>query len=132
MDPQKKVRVLIADDEQHTRLLLRKVMTRMNCEIAGEAANGQEAIDLFRRERPHILLLDVNMPGKTGDEALKEIMSEYPDAFVIVLSSMADNEIVSRCIEIGAANYILKDTPIDEMTSIIRETWQDLRGMGIG
>lgn len=124
-------RVLIADDEQHTRLILNKVLEKMNYEVVGEATNGQEAIDLFKEQKPHLVLLDMNMPLKKGDEVLAEIMADSPEAFVIILSSIADRENVARCIELGAANYILKDTPLAEMSRIIQETWQNFMGTGV-
>jgi two-component system chemotaxis response regulator CheY len=119
----KKPRVLIAEDESHSRLLLKAILASMNCEVVGEATTGVEAIELFKQLKPHLLLLDINMPSKTGDEVLKEIMAEYPKAFVIIMTSVADLETIERCIELGAANYIRKDTPIEEIRQTIKETW---------
>lgn len=123
----KKTRALIADDENHVRRLLKSVVQKMNCEVVGEAKNGQEALDLFKKEKPDLLLLDINMPFKTGDEVLEEIMTEFPDAFVIMLSSIADAESVEKCLELGASNYLRKDTPLTEMKKIIYETWQNFK-----
>ena len=120
-------KVLVADDEMHIRLLLKTVLTKMNCEIVGEAANGPDAIDIFNKEKPHLLLLDINMPIKKGDQVLEEIMAKHPDAFVIMLTSVVDMESVEKCIGLGAANYIRKDTPIEEIKKIIKETWQTFR-----
>ena len=120
----RKIRVGLADDEIHIRMLMKKVFTSMGCEIAGEAKNGTEAVELYRREKPDIMLLDINMPIKTGDEALRDIVSEFPDAFVIMLTSQADVESVQKCLDAGAANYIRKDTPIAELKEIIKETWK--------
>lgn len=122
-----KPKVLLADDEGHIRLMMKSVLQRMNCEIAGEAKNGQEAVELFRKAKPDITLLDINMPLKTGEEALKEIMAEFPGAFVIMLTSLSDSEVVEKCIEHGAANYILKDTPIKEIQTMIRDTWSEFK-----
>lgn len=127
MTEQGRPRVVLADDEGHSRRLIKAVMTSMKCEVVGEATNGQEAIDLFKDEMPDLLLLDINMPVKTGEEALREIIDHYPDAFVIMLTSVADMESVEQCINIGAANYIRKDTPVQEIKSIIKETWQAFR-----
>ena len=123
----KKTRALIADDENHVRRLLKSVVQKMNCEVVGEAKNGQEALDLFKKEKPDLLLLDINMPFKTGDEVLEEIMTEFPDAFVIMLSSIADAESVEKCLELGSSNYLRKDTPLTEMKKIIYETWQNFK-----
>ncbi len=123
----KKPKVVLADDEAHIRALMKAVMTSMNCEIIGEARNGQEASDLFSSRKPDIMLLDINMPVKTGEEALAEIIRGFPDAFVIMLSSVADMKSVSHCLDLGAANYIRKDTPVDGMKRIIKETWETLK-----
>jgi len=127
LNEKKRVRVIIADDELHIRTLIKTVMKTMQAEIAGEAKNGQEAIDLFRSEKPNLLLLDINMPVKDGEQALKEIIEEFPDAFVIMLTSVADVETINKCLDNGAANYILKDTPLNEMKKIIKETWDSFK-----
>ena len=131
MNQRGKPKVLIADDEMHIRLMLKTVLAKMNCEIVGEAANGQEAIDIFDKVKPNLLLLDINMPIKTGDKVLEEIMAKHPDAFVIMLTSVVDMASVEKCISLGAANYIRKDTPIEEMKKIIKETWQTFRQKNI-
>jgi len=127
MTGKRKLRVLIADDEPHIRLLIKTVMTSMNAEIVGEAKNGGEAVEVFRNEKPDITLLDINMPIKSGEDALKEIMEAFPDAFVIMLTSVADMMTVKKCLGLGAANYIRKDTPIPEMKEIIKRAWDDYR-----
>ena len=130
MGNHKKPRILLADDEIHLRILMKKVMTSMNCEIVGEAKNGMEAIELYKKEKPDLLLLDINMPVKTGEEALKEIIEEFPDAFIIMLTSLADMESVENCLNLGASNYIRKDTPLDEIKKIIKETWALVKKKG--
>lgn len=116
-----KKRVILADDEKHIRAMMKAVISSLNCEIAGEAADGQEAVDLYKKEKPDLLLLDVNMPQKSGIDALREIMREFPDAVVIMLTSVVDMENIKQCIELGAANYIRKDTSVTEMRQIIKD-----------
>ena len=122
----RKPRVLLADDESHIRTLMRVLMTTMNCKVVGEAKDGQEAAFLYRKLKPDLLLLDINMPMKTGEEALMEIMTEFPDAFVIMLTSVTHMESVKHCLDMGAANYIRKDTQLSDMKKIIKETWTAL------
>lgn len=117
-------RVLLADDEFHIRAMMKAVIKTMGYDIAAEAMNGQEAIDRFKELKPDITLLDINMPVKTGTEALKEIIDAQPDACVIMLTSVSDLASVQECADCGAANYIRKDTPITEMKTCIAETWQ--------
>lgn len=120
----KKLRVLLADDEPHIRLLIRSIVEIMNAEVVGEAADGQEAVDLYSSLKPDMVLLDINMPVKSGQEALKMIMTGHSDAIVIMLTSVSDKNTVKQCIELGAANYIRKDTSISEIKKIIKETWE--------
>ena len=123
----KKLSVLICDDESHIRLMLKTLLKTMNVEITGEAKNGEEAVEIFKEKKPHITLLDINMPLKTGVEALKEILDIKPNAFVIMMTSVSDMETVNECITLGASNYILKDTPITEMKEMIKTSWKEYR-----
>lgn len=119
-----RVRILLSDDEMHIRLLLKKVVISMNGEVVGEAKDGKEAVDLYKATGPDLTLLDVNMPEKTGNEALKEIMEHDPNAVVIMLTSVTDMKCVQQCLELGAASYIRKDTPLQEMKKLIAEAFQ--------
>ncbi|MFP5212296.1 MAG: response regulator transcription factor [Acidobacteriota bacterium] len=122
--PTKKLKVLIADDEAHCRMLMKAVIASMNCEVVAEAKTGVEALDFYKKFKPHMTLLDINMPIMTGDEVLAEILTLNPDAFVIMLTSVADMETVDTCISLGAANYIRKDTSIEEIKALIKESWR--------
>jgi len=99
----------------------------MNCEIVGEAGNGKEAVSLFSTLKPHMLLLDINMPLKSGKEALAEIRRKFPNACIIMLTSLTDKETVEDCIELGASGFIRKDLPLDEMQDVIKKTWRAYR-----
>jgi len=123
MKPKQKMRVMVVDDEDHVRKLITTVIRRMNCEIVGEAANGRDAISMFYELRPHLLLLDINMPLKSGKQALADIKKKFPNAFVIMLTSLVDKETVEDCIHLGASGFIQKDLPIDEMQDVIKKTW---------
>lgn len=118
---------MVADDESHCRVLIKALLNSMNCEVVGEARTGDEAIALYKKLKPNLLLLDVNMPYKNGDEVLEELFSNHPDAFVIVLTSVTDMESIEKCLSLGAANYIRKDTPISEIKMIIKDTWKSFQ-----
>ena len=118
-------KLLLADDESHIRTMMKAVVKTMGYELVGEAANGLEAVDRFRSLRPDITLLDINMPIKTGLEALKEIMTLDPSACVIMLTSLSDRETIEECLALGASNYIRKDTPLAQIKALIAETWED-------
>ncbi len=127
MNDTKTITVLLADDETHIRLLMKTVLKSMNAEVVGEAKNGQEAVEQFLSLRPHITLLDINMPQKDGIAALKQIMSEAPEAFVVMMTSVSDLTSVERCLELGAAHYIRKDTPIKELKEMLKQAWVEHR-----
>lgn len=125
MTEKKKIRVVLADDEMHFRLLMRRVLEPMNVEIVGEAKNGREAVDLFKATAPHITFLDINMPVMNGMAALRAIKEINPNAQVIMLTSLVAMDMVTACLEAGADNYIRKDTPLNEMKLTIKESWRE-------
>lgn len=127
MNTAKKIRAMIAEDENHVRKLIKMVLLSMNCEVVGEAANGREAVEMFKELKPNMLLLDINMPIKSGKEALAEIRKRYTNAFIIMLTSLADRETIEDCINLGASGFIRKDIPIDQMKDIIKKTWKTYR-----
>ena len=116
-----KKRILLADDEPHIRAMLSSLVEEMGCDVAGEAMNGAAAVKLYRDILPDLLLLDINMPIKTGESALRDIMAEFPAARIIMLTSMADLQIVEACLLAGAFNYIRKDCPLAEIRTAISE-----------
>jgi len=124
MSTSPKRRVIVADDERHIRSFLKVLLEKNDFEVVGEASNGEETVDLYMRLQPDLLLLDINMPFKTGIEALKEIRERFPRALVIMLTSLADRDSVEKCIEAGAANFIRKDTSLDNITFLIETTWK--------
>ncbi len=120
----KKIRIIIADDEGHARKYIRTIMERMNCEIVAEVADGDSAVERYFELRPHMLLLDINMPASSGKEALQTIIERAPNAFIIMLTSLVDKETIEDCIQIGASGYIRKDVPIEEIRSLIVQSWR--------
>ena len=118
-----KYRVVIADDEAHFRCILRYVAQEEGMLVVGEAADGQAALDLYRLHKPDLLLLDINMPVRNGDEVLREVLKEFPAAKVIMLTMVADAGVVQRCLDEGALNYILKSNSTDAISRILREVF---------
>ena len=119
-------RVAISDDEDMIRYALKSIIQKLNMVCVGEATNGQEAIALYAKEKPDIMFLDINMPVKNGDEALKAIRAKFPDANVVMLTSVAETETVTKCVQDGAINYILKTNPLDKIKTMIEEIVKNL------
>lgn len=104
------MRVLIADDHGVVRQGVRGVLEEVEgLEIVGEAADGDEALAMIRELDPDVVVLDVNMPGKTGLEVAAELRSEGHSARVLVLSMHDDPEYVLQAVRSGADGYVLKD-----------------------
>ncbi len=113
--------VLIADDEPTVRAVVRLALKALNVSNILEAHNGREAVDLFQREKPDLVLLDINMPKLSGDAALGEIMRLSPDARVIMLTSVAKLSVAQNCVAMGAKNYILKSNPSETIRDMVRD-----------
>lgn len=128
MPEMEKPRVLIADDEAHIRLLLKTLLRSINYEVVGEAKNGLEAVELYRNLKPDMVLMDINMPIMTGEAALRQIRTEYPTSRIIMLTSLADMQIIARCVKLGAAYYIRKDTPTGEIKAMLQKIMQSSFG----
>ncbi len=124
------LRVVLADDEPHIRFMLNALLTQAGFNVVGEARSGREAIEQYRRHRPDLLLLDINMPNLTGEQALELIMLEDPTATVVMLTSLADAEGVDRCFRLGASHYMRKDTAVTELTVILLDAWRESRRGG--
>jgi DNA-binding NarL/FixJ family response regulator len=114
------MRVMIADDELHVRTVLRAIVTSLPGRVVGEVENGSDVLEIFGQALPDVLLLDINMPHKTGDAVIEELLTHHPDARIIMLTGVADSGTVEKCIEAGACGYIRKDTPAEEMRDMIR------------
>ena len=104
------VRVVLADDHRIVREGIRdRLAAESDIEVVGEAANGREALDLVRRQRPDVVVLDVEMPEMTGVEVARAIRDEGLEARVLVLSGYDDAEYVGALLDAGAAGYLTKD-----------------------
>jgi DNA-binding NarL/FixJ family response regulator len=116
------LRVVLADDHHFFREGLRGVLMADDITVAGEAVNGTEAVALARELAPDVVVMDLEMPGSGGIEAIAEIAASSPAVAVVVLTVSADGEDVLRALSAGARSYLLKDTRTDELAGCIRQT----------
>jgi DNA-binding NarL/FixJ family response regulator len=114
------VRVLIADDHAVLRDGLRGAFTDAGLEVVGEAVDGEEAVELARRTRPDVFVMDLSMPVIDGIEATRRVHRVEPDVRVLVLTMHADPELVGRARAAGAIGYLLKDSTLDEVVEAVR------------
>ncbi len=119
----RKARILIADDEPHIRNLIGLIVTSLGAEVVAEAADGEQALKMYKQFSPDMVLLDINMPRMDGVAVLKQIMAINNKTLVVMLTSLSALEVVKECIDNGAWNYILKNTTAEELHKAIGATW---------
>ena len=91
--------------------------------VIAETGNGSEALELYRRKKPDVVLMDLRLPGIGGVEATLSICKEFPGAKIIVLTTFDTDEDIYRAIQSGAKSYLLKDTPDEELSATIRAVY---------
>ena len=116
------IRILIADDHTLFRQGVRTLLSvEPDMEVVGEASNAAEAAAFVPQLRPDVVLMDIGMPGESSFEAARQIRKERPESRVIFLSMYDDEDYVAECVEIGAAGYVLKDSPAEQLLTAVRE-----------
>jgi len=113
-------KVLLVDDAAFMRMRCAKVLTKMGHSVV-EAENGLQALDVFDREAPELVLLDITMPEMDGLEALKQIKKRSPNAKVAMVSAMGQQDMVLEAIKSGAADFVLKPFDEDRLISAIEK-----------
>jgi len=113
------VRIVIADDHALFRDGLRSLLSTQGHDIVGEAKNGREAIDLARRLKPDLILMDVQMPEIDGLAATRTLTAELPDIKVIILTATEDDAKLFEAIKSGAQGYLLKNLEADDFFSML-------------
>lgn len=123
-----RIRILCVDDHPIMRDGIEfALQTQKDMELVGQAANGEEALKLFRELRPDITLMDLQMPGMNGIETIEAIRSSYPKARVIVLTTYSGDVQASRALKAGAAGYLLKHMLRNELIGTIRAVHAGVR-----
>jgi DNA-binding NarL/FixJ family response regulator len=123
------IRVLLADDHALVRAGMRSLLNAMTLvRVVGEAASGEEALELALRERPDVVLMDIAMKGMSGLDAAARIRERHQEVRVVILSMHAGEEYVLKAMRAGAAGYLLKDAATGELELALRsvmrgESW---------
>jgi pilus assembly protein CpaE len=119
------IRVLIVDDIPETRESLKKMLYfEPDMEVVGTAGSGEEAIDLSRQYQPHVVLMDINMPGLDGISASEAITREVPFAQVVMMSVQGEADYLRRSMLAGARDFLTKPFTMDEMIATVRRVFE--------
>ena len=116
---------LIADDSEFARKNIATVVSMLGGNVVAEAANGQEAVELYCRLNPDLVLLDITMPVLDGVDTLRRIIERNKNAKVIIVSSVGHKEMVWKAICLGARYFVTKPFSPDYVGTIIRSVIED-------
>ena len=114
-------RILVVDDSYYMRTILKNMIIDAGYNVVDEAANGQDALSLAKKELPDLITLDLILPDNSGLDVLKKLKQDNPDIHVIVVSAVGQENIVQQAIESGAAAYIVKPFEEQKVIDTIKE-----------
>jgi len=114
------ITILLCDDHTLFREGIKAIFKdHASIEIVGEAANGRDAVSRARRLHPDVVLMDIAMPDLTGFDATRRILEAAPKTKVLILTMYEEEEVITRCLNAGAAGYVLKDAPRSDLIHAI-------------
>ncbi len=114
------IRLLIADDDERTTMVLRDSLPAFGFDVVGSARNGAEAGDQVARLRPEVVLMDLRMPEVDGIEATVLIKAQQPKTQVVILTAFSENDSKWAAEFMGAASLLEKDAPLEELVDTLR------------
>lgn len=115
------IKILVADDHDLVRMGIRRILQDVSgIKVVGEARSGEEAVKLGRELKPHVVLMDVKMPGIGGFEATRKLLRIDPDIKILIVTICSNDLYPARLLQVGASGYITKEASIEEMVQAIR------------
>ena len=114
-------KVMICDDAAFMRMMIKDILTKNGYNIAGEAENGQKAVEKYAELKPDLVLMDITMPEMDGIEALKKIKALDPNAKVIMCSAMGQQAMVIEAIQSGAKDFIVKPFQAERVLEAVKK-----------
>jgi NarL family two-component system response regulator LiaR len=121
----KKIRLLVVDDHTVVREGLAAILANYpDIEVIGQAADGIQAVEIIKKEKPDVVLLDMMMPNQDGLTSIPKIKEASPNTRILVVTAFAENDMVYQAIKAGALGYILKDATRDQLLQAVRDVDQ--------
>jgi len=121
------MRILIVDDSAFMRKLVRDTLTEGGFAVAGEAETGESAVEMFKKARPDLVTMDVVMLGKGGVQALKDLLQFDPEANVLMVSAMGQQDLIIEAIRAGAKGFVIKPFKPAELLAEVRRIFGEAR-----
>ena len=114
-------KILIVDDAAFMRMMIKDILEKNGFEVVGEANNGVKAVELYKKEKPDVVTMDITMPDMDGIEAVKAIKAFDPGAKIIMCSAMGQQTMVMDAIKAGARDFIVKPFQPDRVLEAIKK-----------
>lgn len=114
-------KILIVDDAAFMRMMIKDILQKNGYEVVGEAANGLQAIELYKAHQPDLVTMDITMPEMDGIEAVKQIKAINSNAKIIMCSAMGQQSMVMDAIKAGANDFIVKPFQADRVLEAIKK-----------
>ena len=114
-------RVLVADDASFMRQMIREIVEGEGYEVVGEASDGDEVVEQFKRLQPDVVTMDIVMPRKSGIDAVRGIMALDPSACVVMCSALGQETLVTEAIQAGAKDFIVKPFKPDAVIETLKK-----------
>ena len=110
--------VLVVDDTLFMRVTISNMFTELGYEVVGKAVNGKEAVDMYRELQPDLVTMDVTMPVMSGIVAVKKIITEFPNAKIIMITALGLQKLIVEAIENGAKDFITKPFELERLKAV--------------
>ena len=117
-------RIMIVDDSRVVYAEMKKILDGSEIEIVGYCRSGEEALEQYESIRPELVTLDIVMPGMDGLNAAEELLKRYPEAKILMVSSLAYDDMIDKAVEIGAKGFVFKPFEKDALLKVLMDELQ--------
>lgn len=119
------VDILIADDSDAIRLVLKEILLIGEHNVIAEATDGAEAVDFYQKHKPQLLMTDFAMPNKDGLQVVKDVIAFDPKAKIILITASEDQKLIQQCIDCGASSYVSKPFVFKDVLASITKAMEN-------